>query len=149
MDSSVEASPDPTPAGTFSGNVAKHSSGTLANSGSVFVAGDILNGSCSSSASGSKWSDLGYNVAANATCLDGGTADISHGATHLDPLARRGGPTKTMRPLASNPAVGIVPLNTAVTPNANPVTPVPDHRPAGRAIAAGKACNAGAVQSAS
>jgi hypothetical protein len=136
-------------ASTFSGNAAKHSGGTVANSGSVFVAGDILNGSCSKSASGAKWSDLGYNVAANSTCLNAGIADVSHGAAHLGPLARSGGPTRTMKPLASNPAVGVIPLNTAVTLNGNPVTLCPTTDQRGVPSAAGKACNAGAVQSAS
>ncbi|MGO9333042.1 MAG: choice-of-anchor Q domain-containing protein [Acidimicrobiales bacterium] len=133
-------------ASTFSGNVATHASGTVANAGTLFVAGDILKGSCSKS--GGKWSDQAYNVAANATCLDAGTSDVSHGAGRLGPLASRGGPTKTMRPLASNPAVGLVPLNTTVTLNANPVTLCTTTDQRGVPSAVGKACNAGAVQSA-
>ena len=74
---------------------------------------------------------------------------MSHGANHLGPLARSGGSTKTMRPLASNPALGIVPLNTAVTLNGNAVTLCPTTDQRGVPSAAGKACNAGAVQSAS
>jgi hypothetical protein len=54
-----------------------------------------------------------------------------------------------MRPLASNPALGIVPLNTAVTLNGNAVTLCPTTDQRGVPSAAGKACNAGAVQSAS
>ena len=59
-------------ASTFSGNVAKHSGGTVANDGTLFVVADIFNGSCYQSSSQTKWSDVGYNVGANATCLDGG-----------------------------------------------------------------------------
>ena len=44
-------------ASTFSGNVAKHTGSTVANDGSLFVAGDIFNGSCYQSSSQTKWSD--------------------------------------------------------------------------------------------
>jgi hypothetical protein len=54
-----------------------------------------------------------------------------------------------MRPLSSNPAVGIIPLDTAVTLNGNPVTLCPTTDQRGVPSAAGKACNAGAVQAAS
>jgi hypothetical protein len=121
----------------------------VANDGTFAAVADIFNGSCYQSSSQTKWSDVGYNVGTNATCLNAGAADASHGANRLGPLALRGGPTKTMRPLASNPAVGIVPPSTAVTLNGNPATlcPITDQR--GVPSAAGKACNAGAVQSAS
>jgi hypothetical protein len=136
-------------ASTFSGNVAKHAGAAVANDGSLFVAADIFNGSCYQSSSQTKWSDLGYNVGANATCLHAGTTDVSHGANHLGPLARSGGSTKTIRPLATNPAVGIVPLNTAVTLNGNSVTLCPTTDQRGVPSATGKACDAGAVQSGS
>jgi hypothetical protein len=59
-------------ASTFSGNVAKHAGAAVANDGSSFVAADIFNGSCYQSSSQTKWSDAGYNVGTNATCLNGG-----------------------------------------------------------------------------
>ena len=133
-------------ASTFSGNVAKHAGGTVANDGTLFAAADIFNGSCYESSSQTEWADQGYNVGANGTCLNGGTADVSHGAGRLDPLARRGGPAKTMRPLAASPAVGIVPLNTAVMLNGDPAMLCPTTDQRGVPSAAGKACNAGAVQ---
>ncbi len=84
------------------------------------MAGDIFNGSCYQSSSQTKWSDAGYNVGTNASCLNGGAGDVSNGANHLGPLVRSGGSTKTMRPLAPNPAVGIIPLNVAVVRTATP-----------------------------
>jgi len=134
-------------ASTFSGNVAKHSGGTVANDGTLFVVADIFNGTCYQSSSQTKWSDVGYNVATSATCLNAGAASATGRAAWVP--WRRGGPTKTMQPLASNPAVGIIPLNTAVTLNGNPVTLCPTTDQRGVPSAAGKACNAGAVQSAS
>jgi len=136
-------------ASTFSGNVAKHAGGAVANEGTVFVAADILNGSCYQSSIQTKWSDAGYNVGSNATCLKGGTSDVSHGAGRLGPLARTGGSTRTMPPLASNPAVGIVPLNTTVTLDGTSATLCPTTDQRGVASAPGKACNAGAVQAGS
>jgi hypothetical protein len=136
-------------ASTFSANVAKHSGDTVANDGTLFVVADIFNGTCDQSSSQTKWSDVGYNVGTNATCLSAGAADVNHGANRLAPLARGGGPTRTMRPLSSNPAVGIIPLDTAVTLNGNPVTLCPTTDQRGVPSAAGKACNAGAVQAAS
>ena len=62
-------------------------------------------------------------------------------------LAHNGGPTETMLPLAANPALAAVPLNTSVRLNGRsaPLCPAIDQR--GVHSAAGKARNAGAVQS--
>jgi len=133
---------------TFSANTAKNGGGTISNFGLVWATADIFNRPCHEAAQGS-WNDSGYNVGSDATCLKSSIGDISHGAGLLGPLAHNGGPTDTMRPLASNPAVGIIPLNTAITLNSNPVTLCPNTDQRGTTSAAGKACNAGAVQSAS
>ncbi len=133
---------------SFSANTAEIGGGTISNFGLVWATADIFSGPCHEAAQGS-WNDSGYNVGSDATCLKAGIGDVSHGAGYLGPLAHNGGPTKTMQPLASNPAVGIVPLNTAVTLNGNAVTLCPTTDQRGTPSAAGKACNAGAVQSAS
>jgi hypothetical protein len=52
-----------------------------------------------------------------------------------------------MLPLAGNPALGVVPLNTNVKLNGRSVTLCPTIDQRGVHSAAGKACNAGAVQS--
>ena len=81
-------------ASTFSGNVAKHSGGTVANDGTLFVVVDIFNGSCYQSSSQTKWSDVGYNVGTNATCLNAGPADVNHGGTAWVPWHEEVGRTQ-------------------------------------------------------
>jgi len=136
---------------TFSGNTAANAGGTIMNganggNGTVAAAGDIFNGTCHEAAGGT-WNDEGYNVGKNASCLNAGTSDVSHGAGHLGRLAVNGGPTETMLPLAGNTALGVVPLNTNVKLNGRSVTLCPTIDQRGVHSAAGKACNAGAVQS--
>jgi hypothetical protein len=131
---------------TFSANTAKNGGGSINNFHLAWAAADIFNGGCHQGA-GATWADEGYNVGADATCLKAGTGDASHGAGHLGPLARNGGPTKTMLALAANPALGVVPLNTTVKLNGRSLTLCPTVDQRGVHSAAGKACNAGAVQS--
>jgi hypothetical protein len=131
---------------TFSANTAKKSGGTINNFHLVWVAADIFNGSCNE-VDGVSWNDEGYNVGKDASCLKAGTGDVSHGAGHLGRLAHNGGPTETMLPLAGNTAFGVVPLNTNVKLNGRSVTLCPTIDQRGVHSAAGKACNAGAVQS--
>jgi hypothetical protein len=57
-----------------------------------------------------------------------------------------GGPTETMLPLAGNTAFGVVPLNTSAKLNGHSVTLCPTIDQRG-VHSAGKAYNAGAVQS--
>ena len=131
---------------TFSANTAKKSGGTINNFHLVWVAADVFNGPCNE-VDGVSWNDEGYNVGKDASCLKAGTGDVSHGAGHLGPLAHNGGPTETMLPLAGNTALGVVPLNSNVKLNGTSVTLCPTIDQRGVHSAAGKACNAGAVQS--
>jgi len=133
-------------ASTFSANTAKNGGGAINNFFSVWAAADIFNGPCHE-ATGATWNDEGYNVGKDASCLKAGTGDVSHGAGHLGRLAHNGGPTETMLPLAGNTAFGVVPLNTNVKLNGRSVTLCPTIDQRGVHSAAGKACNAGAVQS--
>jgi hypothetical protein len=133
-------------ASTFSANLAEKHGGTVANFLTVWASADIFSGSCSESAGGI-WNDAGYNVGSDATCLSAGTGDVSHGADRLGPLARNGGPTETMSPLGTNPAVGAVPYNTVAVLNGRPLTLCPATDQRGARTAAGQRCNAGAVQS--
>ena len=133
-------------ASTFSTNTAKNGGGSINNFRSVWAAADIFNGGCHEG-TGATWKDEGYNVGADATCQKAGTGDASHGAGHLGTLAHNGGPTETMLALAANPALGVVPLNTTVKLNGRPVTLCPTTDQRGVHSTAGKACNAGAVQS--
>jgi hypothetical protein len=131
---------------TFSANTAKNGGGTMYNRHLLWAAGDIFNGPCNEAA-GATWNDEGYNVGADASCLKAGTGDVSHGANNLGLLAHNGGPTETMLPLTDSPAFAVVPLNTNVKLNGRSVKLCPTIDQRGVHSAAGKACNAGAVQS--
>ena len=124
---------------TFSGNVA--SQGNVvdnaaapagASPSSIWAAADIFDGGCQNLGA---WNDGGYNVGSDATCLNGGTGDVSYGsglsqAGLLGPLAQNGGPTETMPPLTRNPAFGLVPSGTLVVLDGDAVSlcPVTDQR---------------------
>ena len=131
---------------TFSADTAKNGGGAMNNFDLVWAAADIFNGRCNE-VDGVSWNDEGYNVGKDASCLKAGTGDVSHGAGLLGHLAHNGGPTETMMPLAGNPAIGVIPLNTNVKLNGRSVTLCPTIDQRGVHSAAGKACNAGAVQS--
>ena len=138
-------------ASTFSANTARKGGDVIADAvnggtGTVWAAADIFNGPCAAMGT---WNDEGYNVGSNGTCQKAVPGDVSHGANLLGPLAHNGGPTETMLALAANPALGAVPLNTTVRLNGRSVTLCPATDQRGVHSAAGKACNAGAVQSAS
>ena len=130
---------------TFASNSAKNGGGSINNFDIFSVAADIFNGPCDE-AGGETWNDEGYNVGADASCLSGGTGDVSHGAGLLGPLAHNGGPTETMLPLGANPALGVVPLNTTVKLNGLSVTLCPTTDQRGDQSISGQACDAGAVQ---
>ncbi|MGD0945525.1 MAG: choice-of-anchor Q domain-containing protein [Acidimicrobiales bacterium] len=136
-------------ASTFSANTARKGGDVIADAvnggtGTVWAAADIFNGPCAAKGT---WNDEGYNVGSNGTCLKAVRGDVSHGAGHLGLLAHNGGPTETMLPLAANTAIGVVPLSTNVKLNGRSVTLCPTIDQRGVHSAAGKACNAGAVQS--
>jgi hypothetical protein len=115
--------------------------GDNSGAGSVTVEADEFAGVCGQ-ASGT-WTDEGYNVGANPSCFNGGTADDDSTGKGLiflfGSLADNGGPTNTVLLLAGNPGIGIVPDPTVgLCPNPG------DQR--GVATPAGVACDAGAVQ---
>jgi len=140
-------------ASTFTANSATGDGGTVDNSdhggsAALWVAANIFSGSCDQAAGA--WFDQGFNVSTSVTCLnvDTGKTDVtSPGASDLAPLGHNGGPTKTIKPLASSPTVGVVPNGASVTIDGSAVKlcPITDQR--GVRSAAGKACNAGSVQS--
>lgn len=127
-------------ASTFSGKGA-----VLATAGTrLWVTGDILAAPCQHA--GASWQDEGYNVGADATCLGGGKADVGHGASLLGGLGANGGPTKTMLPLAANPARGLIPYGTGVDLDGQPVTLCPTTDQRGVRSAKAARCDAGSVQ---
>ena len=141
---------------TFSGNRASGRDDALDNGesgagGRVTISADIFAGVCSK-LSGT-WTDGGYNVATDSSCLHGGPGDVTDPslATELGTLADNGGPTETilgttygptftMLPATGNPAIGAVP-----DPEAALCPVAADQRHI--ASASGRACDAGSVQS--
>ena len=134
-------------ASTFTGDTA-HNGGQPAivnggggtpGSATTTVADDLFAESCSRSTG--TWTDDGYNVAVDSTCVNGGTADNQSNSglgSLVEPLGANGGPTQTMALIPPNPAIGIIPSATSGQ------CPVPDQR--GVTPPSGAACDAGAVQ---
>jgi hypothetical protein len=129
---------------TFANNQASTNGAGIAHadnfgSGTVLAAADIFAGSCAIGAGG--WTDRGNNVGSDSSCLNGGTGDATAAnlASLLGPLANNGGLTKTVRPLAGNPASGRIPNGSGV------LCPVAADQ-TGRPSPIGGRCNAGALQ---
>ena len=116
----------------------------------MWAAADIFSGSCAQAAGA--WNDEGYNVGSDASCLSAPPASTdtdSAGAglaSLLGPLANNGGPTETILPLPSNPALALVPERHAGQPGRHHGRPLPDDRPARGSSEPGQACDAGSVQ---
>ena len=120
--------------------------------GAVYVAADLLDGSCvETSAGAGSWTDSGYNVASDASCLGGSSVPsdaTGFAADDLAALDNYGGPTQTVLLEQGNPARGLIPHGSSITTGpASSVTiacPATDQR--GITSAAGRACDAGSVQ---
>jgi hypothetical protein len=137
---------------TFSAKGANGAPGdNIADSGaglpgdSVSVAANIFAGDCTQQ----RWHDEGYNVGRDRTCFDHGPGDVDRGAGLTDllgPLANNGGPTRTIRPLVGNPAIGLIPYGTKVELGGESVTLCPTTDQRGVKSPPGHACDGGAVQ---
>ncbi|HUC14488.1 MAG TPA: choice-of-anchor Q domain-containing protein [Acidimicrobiales bacterium] len=132
---------------TFTGDTAhnggspaiENGGGNPAGSATTTVTADVFAEDCNDSSG--TWTDGGYNVGSDSTCLNRGTGDNGSSedlSSLLAPLANNGGPTQTVALDATNPAVGIVPNGTSG------VCPVTDQRDI--TSPGGGACDAGAVQ---
>ena len=140
---------------TFSDSTAGTDGGTIANgegsgTGTVWAAADIFSGSCSQAAGA--WNDEGYNVGSDASCLsatpastDTDSADAGLSSL-LGPLANNGGPTETILPLPSNPALALVPDATPVNLDGTTAALCPTTDQRGVSSEPGQACDAGSVQ---
>jgi hypothetical protein len=71
---------------------------------------------------------------------------VDQGASRLGGLAANGGPTQTMVPLQSNPALGDVPYGTTLTLGGGKVIICPTTDQRGVKGLPGRACDSGAVQ---
>ena len=116
--------------------------------GTVWAAANIFDGTCSRGDGG--WHDGDYNVSVDGTCLKGGLHDVDNGGgltSLLGPLTvNQGGTTQTMTPLGGNPAVGAVPHGASVLLQSTMTTLCPTVDQNGTPSTAGKACDAGSVQ---
>jgi len=113
--------------------------GNPAGSATTTVAADVFAEDCNKSTG--TWTDGGYNVGSDGTCLNGGTGDngaFEDLSSLVAPLANNGGPTQTGALEAPNPAIGIIPNGTSE------LCPTTDQR--GITSQEGAACDAGAVQ---
>jgi predicted outer membrane repeat protein len=144
---------------TFSGN--SDSNGATiedtawgGGTGSVYLAADLIAGSCIDGGATGTWVDAGFNAATTAGCLGSPAAPtdapVSAAAGDLGSLANNGGSTRTMELLLGNPAIGLIPHGTAVTVSDGATKPViscplsADQR--GDASLSSGGCDAGAVQ---
>jgi hypothetical protein len=120
------------------GGIDNVGSGPL-NVGATIVAQSTSGGACSGTIT-----DLGYNIDDDESCGFSGTAESN--SSHLDAslglLTTNGGPTQTILPTSTSPAVGIIPTGTTL--NGVQVCPRTDQR--GVASALGANCTIGAVE---
>ncbi len=134
---------------TFSGNTANEDSGVIDNTdegpgaGSVTVGADIFDGGCFQA--GGTWTDEGYNLTDNPSCLSSPAQSTDVTVTtaadlDLGPLQNNGGSTETILPTSTSPAVGVIPPNTTL--NGVLVCPRTDQR----GVASVGDCTIGAVE---
>lgn len=130
---------------------AAQESGYTTGTATTNLAADVLDGTCAQNAS--SWYDYGFSAATDASCLGSAPAhpdQLTPAAADLGTLASNGGPTQTLALLAGNPAIDLIPANTAFSVPAPgrpftigcPLTA--DQRGIGNPGAAG--CDAGAIQ---
>jgi len=109
--------------------------------GAVNVTGSII--AQSSPACGNPITDEGYNIDDDGSCGFNATGSISHSTTldaSLGILGDNGGPTQTMLPASTSPAVGVIPNPTTL--NSVSVCPRTDQR----GVSSFGKCTIGAVE---
>jgi predicted outer membrane repeat protein len=139
-------------ASTFSKNTAATGQ-TLANgqdlapNASLALAGDILYGLGNLCAPGGQFSDDGYNVAFDATCLQPGTSSIldTELSAQIGSLGNFSGPTQTI-PILSGPGLNYIPNPTLVSIEGNAVAICPGTDQRGIARPQGSGCDVGAFE---
>jgi hypothetical protein len=117
--------------------------------GEVWAGADIFDGSCDDFSPSGAWTDAGYSVATDGTCLSStpaGTDLVSSHAGDLGALANNGGPTQTLALETSNVAIGLIPLGTSVATGTGTFACPLGADQRGVASLSGQACDAGAVQ---
>jgi predicted outer membrane repeat protein len=127
---------------TIAANQAGYGSG-MANDGSVamLLGGSIFAGNTHGYTCAGYFSSSGYNLADDTDCggaLDEGTDQPNVALSMGDLLASTGDPTRTMLPLAGNPAINNIPAGQCIYDT--------DQRGAIRPSPAGGNCDSGAVE---
>jgi hypothetical protein len=142
---------------TFSDNSSADGNSLNGGNAAITVADDVFSSAVSACDQNTvPWTDDGYNIASDSSCFSATPAigDDNAGSglgAELSPLTSNGGSTQTIELLAGNPALGIIPNNSAVTitqADGTSYTPCPvvaDQR--GIASPTAAACDSGAVQS--
>jgi hypothetical protein len=131
---------------TVSSNTASLGGG-ISNTGTATIGASILAGNTGSYGSpscyGGSFTSLGYNLTDDSTGAECGFTQPTDQAgvnPDLGPLAFNGGPTETQLPVASSPAVGVIPPNTTL--GGVQVCPRTDQR----GVASSGSCAIGAVE---
>jgi hypothetical protein len=133
---------------TLSGNSASFEGGGIYNEGgTVNLGASILANPTGQDcyAYGSQFTDEGYNIADDGSCGFSATGSTNSSATldaSLGALAKNGGPTQTILPTLTSPAVGAIPSNTSL--NGVQVCPRTDQR--GVSSGVSNYCDIGAVE---
>lgn len=159
VDNSAEGRGDSIANDSFNFDIGGYASGGIVN-----AAADIFTGTCDQDAEfadtwgeaaqsmipDERWNDLGYNAAADPSCLNGGTGDVTSAAvaSDLGSLADNGGTTATVAPTTGNPALGIVPSGTKLTVAGTQVVcpPTSDQTGPIDSWPSGDPCEAGSLQ---
>jgi titin len=103
----------------------------------------LANGTSATECAGNLSTDRGYNIADDSSCGFTATGSVNSSATldaSLGALANYGGPTQTVLPTLTSPAVGVIPTGTTL--NSVSVCPRTDQR----GVASVGNCTIGAVE---
>jgi predicted outer membrane repeat protein len=131
---------------TFSGNSAGNQGGAISNQGGTVKIGSSLSGS--QLACAGIITDLGYNLVADGSCLNGGTGDIQSASPGLDPygLQDNGGPTQTIALQSGSPAIDQIPTSYNIPGTTTPLCPTADQRGMTRPDNSETTCDIGAYE---
>jgi hypothetical protein len=132
---------------TIVGNSATHLGGGIWSNESVVFGATIVGENAASigpECEGEFNVDLGYNLTDNSDCDFDDVTDAVNADLELGPLADNGGPTQTVLPGPTSPAVGVIPNPTTV--NTFPLCPGIDQRGVARPGPVETNCTIGAVE---
>ncbi len=135
---------------TFSENYATDDGGSVdsadnGGTGAIDLGATILAGAPTGGECAGSTTDLGYNIADDATCGFTATGSVNNSATldvTLGALKQNQGSTQTILPDSNSPAVGAIPNDTNV--GATPVCPTTDQQAV--SSAPGGSCDIGSTQ---